>query len=55
MDDLAGLPDRPNHPGTTGSEHHNWCRRMPATADAILEGEPGASIISAIKDGRRAR
>ncbi|HQZ33116.1 MAG TPA: 4-alpha-glucanotransferase [Ilumatobacteraceae bacterium] len=53
LDDLAGCTERPNHPGTLGDEHPNWCRRMPADSAAILTGSPGAEIIVAVAPERR--
>ncbi len=47
-DDLAGMVERPNHPGTTADQQPNWCRRLPVTVDALVEGEPGADIIAAM-------
>lgn len=35
MEDLAGLVEQPNLPGTT-TEHPNWRRRLPAPIDALL-------------------
>ena len=35
MEDLAGLIEQPNLPGTT-TEHPNWRRRLPAPIDALL-------------------
>ena len=48
LDDLAGCTERPNHPGTLGDEHPNWCRRMPAHTSTILAAIPAAEIIAAI-------
>ncbi len=48
LDDLAGCTERPNHPGTLGDVHPNWCRRMPADATSIMTGHPGAEIIEAV-------
>ncbi|MEI8238471.1 MAG: 4-alpha-glucanotransferase [Actinomycetota bacterium] len=47
-DDLAGMVERPNHPGTTNDEQPNWQRRLPVSADSLVIGEPGARIIAAI-------
>ena len=52
LDDLAGRDERPNHPGTMGDEHPNWCRRMPADASSILSGFPGAEIVAAVAAAR---
>jgi len=48
LDDLAGCTERPNHPGTLGAEHPNWCRRMPADAATIMTRSPGADIVAAV-------
>jgi 4-alpha-glucanotransferase len=45
-DDLVGMVERPNHPGTTAAEQPNWCRRLPIATGAILEAEPGAAIVA---------
>lgn len=47
LDDLAGCVERPNLPGTVGGA--NWRRRMPAASEQILDGEPGAPIIAALR------
>ena len=52
IDDLAGLDERPNYPGTTNEQHPNWCRRLPATSEAILTGDPGAAIVRAVVQAR---
>ena len=52
LDDLAGLTERPNYPGTLDDEHPNWCRRLPATTDTILDGVPGAQIVAAMAAAR---
>ena len=49
-DDLAGTPDRPNHPGTSNAEQPNWCRRLAVDAEQLLVGEPGRSIIDAVRN-----
>jgi 4-alpha-glucanotransferase len=51
-DDLAGMIERPNHPGTTSAEQPNWCRRLPASTEHILRGEPAVSIIAALQQSR---
>ena len=37
MEDLLGLADQPNLPGTL-DQHPNWCRRLPGLADELLSG-----------------
>lgn len=46
-DDLAGMVERPNHPGTTNDQQPNWCRRLAAGVDRLFDAEPGSAIISA--------
>lgn len=41
IEDLAGLEEAPNLPGTI-AQHPNWRRRLPATTDALL-GEPASA------------
>ena len=52
LDDLAGSADRPNHPGTPGDEHPNWCRRLPGTSGEILRSSPGRLIVEAMAKQR---
>jgi 4-alpha-glucanotransferase len=51
-DDLAGMIERPNHPGTTSAEQPNWNRRLPASSEHILRAEPGAAIVAALQHSR---
>ncbi len=51
IDDLAGCTERPNLPGTIGGA--NWRRRMPASTEAILAGEPGGAIIATLHRARQ--
>lgn len=46
IEDLLGLEAQPNLPGTV-DEHPNWRRRLPVTADALLEGEAAAARVMA--------
>jgi 4-alpha-glucanotransferase len=36
LEDVLGREQQPNLPGTT-TQHPNWCRRMPGTAEDLLE------------------
>ena len=45
-DDLAGMVERPNHPGTSNDEQPNWCRRLPCSVEALVEQEPGRTLIA---------
>jgi 4-alpha-glucanotransferase len=47
-DDLAGMVERPNHPGTTNDQQPNWQRRLPVSSDVLVSGDPGARIVAAI-------
>jgi len=46
VEDLAGLEEQPNLPGTI-DEHPNWRRRLPATTDALL-GKPAVAARTAL-------
>ena len=52
LDDLAGCTERPNHPGTLGDEHPNWCRRMPTDTATVLRQSPGRDIVGAVAAAR---
>ncbi|MGB8861984.1 MAG: 4-alpha-glucanotransferase [Ilumatobacteraceae bacterium] len=54
LDDLAGAVERPNHPGTVGDEHPNWCRRLQADTATILATSPGSEIVAAVAAARPA-
>ena len=45
-DDLAGMLERPNRPGTTNDKEPNWSRRLAAGVDRLFDAEPGAQIIA---------
>jgi 4-alpha-glucanotransferase len=51
-DDLAGMVERPNHPGTTNDQQPNWCRRLPVQVDALFDREPGAAITDVLRASR---
>lgn len=51
VEDIAGLVEQPNLPGTT-DEHPNWRRRLPAD---ILEGEQAKARMKTITAAREAR
>lgn len=53
VDDLAGCVERPNLPGTVGGA--NWRRRMPTSTPALLENEPGRSIVAALQSAAGGR
>jgi 4-alpha-glucanotransferase len=47
-DDLAGMVERPNHPGTTNDEQPNWCRRLPVAVEQLVAADPGAAIVATL-------
>ena len=51
LEDLIGLVEQPNLPGTT-DEHPNWRRRMPDTTDALLARPEIAGRIALIETAR---
>ncbi len=53
LEDLAGLIEQPNLPGTI-YEHPNWRRRMPATTEALLQRPDVAGRIDTLKAVRPA-
>jgi len=52
LEDLAGLGDQPNLPGTI-AEHPNWRRRMPAPVPDLLETPAARRRLSMLRAGRR--
>jgi 4-alpha-glucanotransferase len=53
LEDLLGVVDQPNIPGTV-NEHPNWRCRLPHTIDAIASTIDVIALESAIKERRRA-
>ncbi len=51
MEDVLGLVEQPNLPGTT-HEHPNWRRRMPVATDAGLAAQPAATHLDTIRKAR---
>jgi 4-alpha-glucanotransferase len=51
-DDLAGMVERPNHPGTSNDEQPNWCRRLPCSVEALVHQEPGRTLIATVRAPR---
>lgn len=52
LEDLAGLDERPNYPGTVTPR--NWSHRMPAACETILNDEPAHSVVAAMGEARLA-
>jgi 4-alpha-glucanotransferase len=53
IEDLVGLEEQPNRPGTI-AEHPNWRRRLPAAADELLETPDVAARIAVLSKARPA-
>jgi 4-alpha-glucanotransferase len=53
LEDVAGLTEQPNLPGTT-TEHPNWRRRMPADTATLLADPVVARHVAAINEARTA-
>mgnify|MGYP002619356223 CR=1 FL=1 len=51
MEDLLGLIDQPNMPGTV-DEHPNWCRRLPVAIDELESCPILRAVIGAISEER---
>jgi 4-alpha-glucanotransferase len=54
-DDLVGMVERPNHPGTTGDQQPNWCRRLPVATANVLSADPGAALVAELQRLRVSR
>lgn len=52
MEDIVGLDEQPNLPGTI-DEHPNWRRRMPGETEALLNDFPVAARIDLLNKARR--
>ncbi|WP_374445789.1 4-alpha-glucanotransferase [Stella sp.] len=51
IEDVLGLPDQPNLPGTV-DEHPNWRRRLAAPAEDLLAQAPAADRLRAVREAR---
>ncbi|WP_022683217.1 4-alpha-glucanotransferase [Sphingobium bisphenolivorans] len=51
LEDLAGLDEQPNLPGTV-DEHPNWRRRMPVTLDMMMQQPAVNARVRAIRKAR---
>ncbi|SFP55030.1 4-alpha-glucanotransferase [Sphingomonas rubra] len=51
LEDIAGLVEQPNLPGTT-IEHPNWRRRMPADTAVMLDDAVTAANVATLKEAR---
>lgn len=48
LDDLLGVKERPNMPGTTRYERPNWCVALPSTIEEFRESPLAARIAAAL-------
>lgn len=48
VEDIIGLDEQPNLPGTIG-EHPNWCRRLPAAVSDILRNSEAKNRLSILR------
>jgi 4-alpha-glucanotransferase len=53
LDDLLGVIDQPNIPGTV-NEHPNWQRRLPIAIDAMISAIDVPALKSAMAERTRA-
>ncbi|MBV8913049.1 MAG: 4-alpha-glucanotransferase, partial [Acetobacteraceae bacterium] len=53
IEDVLALEEQPNLPGTMSDQHPNWRRRLPASADQLLEGPRVAARLAAINEARK--
>ncbi len=53
IEDVLGLEEQPNLPGTI-DQHPNWRRRLPDTADRVLEAPAAAARLRLIAQERKA-
>jgi 4-alpha-glucanotransferase len=51
LEDLLGLPEQPNLPGTI-DEHPNWRRRLPQPAEALLAAPRAAERVATLRQRR---
>ena len=54
IEDLLGLVEQPNLPGTT-HEHPNWRRRLPGPIDSLLQAPEPAARMAALCEERHGR
>jgi 4-alpha-glucanotransferase len=53
LEDVVGLVEQPNLPGTT-TQHPNWRRRMPADAATLLAQPAVAAHVATLNASRTA-
>lgn len=54
-DDLAGCPERPNRPGTSGPETPNWRRRLPVGTEDLLGTDTARAVLEVLRSARPPR
>jgi 4-alpha-glucanotransferase len=53
LEDLLGVEERPNRPGTTSTERpQNWSRPLPVAVDELPAHEGAAATLAALAEGR---
>jgi 4-alpha-glucanotransferase len=54
MEDLLGVTDRPNVPGTTDEDRPNWSQALPVALDDLPAHAGAARLLDALSEGRQA-
>ena len=52
MEDLLGVVERPNQPGTLTDERPNWSVALPVLVDDLAADPESAEILAALAEGR---
>lgn len=52
IEDALALDEQPNLPGTMSEQHPNWCRRLPNSAETLLEAPDVAARLQSISETR---
>ena len=53
MEDLLGVTDRPNVPGTTDDDRPNWSQALPVPLEDLPEHAGAVRILDALSEGRQ--
>ena len=54
MEDLLGVPERPNVPGTTDEDRPNWSQALPVPLEDLPAHAGAARLLAALSEGRQA-
>lgn len=49
LEDVAGVADRPNQPGTTSAQNPNWARALPLPIEELLDSGTARSTAAALR------